>query len=117
MKRVVYSCSGGSPVAQLSNDLACLSSKHEYAKMGCIAGVGGNVKPLVREAVQAEEIIAIDGCQLHCVKSCLNQIGVEPTHHIDLSTFGIKKNKVTDEDYVRIWNEVLLPIFLKDKDE
>lgn len=119
MKRklpTVYSCSGGSPVAQLANELACNAHNAKMATMSCIAGVGGNVPALVKVAAQSETIIAIDGCQLHCVKSCLDKIGVTPTHHIDLSKFNIKKNKVTDEDFVKIWIEVLIPM-LKENNE
>lgn len=111
MKPVVYSCSGCSDAGQLSNELATQLNYHKYAKMSCIAGIGGSVPSIVKTAKQASEIIAIDGCQLHCVKSTLSQKGIPITKHIDLSTLGIKKNKTTDEDFVRVWNDVLIPMF------
>ena len=38
--------------------------------MSCIAGVGGNVKKLVKTAQSGRKIIAIDGCPLACAKAC-----------------------------------------------
>jgi hypothetical protein len=46
------------------------------AEMSCIAGVGGNVPALVRKAQSGRRILALDGCQLHCVKGCLAQHGI-----------------------------------------
>jgi len=88
---LVYSCSGCSNIAQLANQVAIELDRSERAEMSCIAGVGGGVKTLVKKARSGREIIALDGCPLHCVKSCLQQQGVKPTHHYTLTEYGIKK--------------------------
>ncbi|RUO42753.1 zinc-binding protein [Aliidiomarina taiwanensis] len=90
-KPLVYSCSGCSNVAQLANDIALWLRDRDVAEMSCIAGVGGDVKPLVRVAQSGRPILALDGCPLNCVKQCLKRQGVEPTWHIQLSDLGIKK--------------------------
>jgi uncharacterized metal-binding protein len=59
--------------------------------MSCIAGVGGDVPSLVRVATSGRDIIAIDGCQLHCVRNCLARHGVAPAMHLTLTDLGIKK--------------------------
>jgi uncharacterized metal-binding protein len=59
-KTLVYSCSGCSSAAQLANYLAVRLDREGHAQMSCIAGVGGNVRSLVRkldEAVQSERPI------------------------------------------------------------
>ncbi len=109
---LVYSCSGCSDVAQLANALAVRLDREQRAEMSCIAGVGGGVKPLLRTARSGRPIIAIDGCPLHCARHCLQQAGVEPTLHIDLSQAGIKKQQHQDFSALEIqqvWDQVLLP--------
>ncbi|TRW49650.1 zinc-binding protein [Aliidiomarina halalkaliphila] len=95
-KPLIYSCSGCSNVAQLANDIAVRLSRDGVAEMSCIAGVGGNVRPLVRTACSGRDIIALDGCPLACVKHSLKRIGVEPTWHIELTRMGLKKQDQQD---------------------
>lgn len=88
---LVYACSGCSNVAQLANRLAVELNRLGRAEMSCISGVGGDVKPLVRKAKNAEQIIAIDGCPLACVKNCLARHDVEASHYFELTSTGHKK--------------------------
>lgn len=59
--------------------------------MSCIAGVGGDVLPLVKVAKSGRKITVIDGCPLHCAKNCLKRHGITPERHYDLSNVGVKK--------------------------
>lgn len=111
-KPIVYSCSGCSNIAQLANDVAVKMDRGGIAEMSCIAGVGGNVKPLVKKAQSGRKIIAIDGCILKCAKSCLNNVGVEPDVHYVLTDYGMKKeyhkdygNEIVDEFFELISGE------------
>lgn len=90
-KPLVYSCSGCSNVAQLANDVALWLRDKKIAEMSCIAGVGGDVKPLVRLAKSKRPILAIDGCPLNCVKKTLARHQVAPTWHLQLTDLGLKK--------------------------
>lgn len=98
MKTLVYSCSGCSSAAQMANYLALQLDKAGVAEMSCIAGVGGNVKSLVRTAASGRPIVAIDGCALACSKACLQNHQVEPDQHLVLSEMGVQKKKHTDFD-------------------
>lgn len=88
---LVYSCSGCSNVAQLANTLAVRLDRAGLAEMSCIAGVGGRVASLINKANSGRPILAIDGCQLQCVRGCLDQHQVEPNVHLVLSQHGLKK--------------------------
>lgn len=88
---LIYSCSGCSNVAQLANTLAVRIDRAGLAEMSCIAGVGGDVKPLVKKAQSARPILVIDGCHLHCAKACLERHAVQADVHITLSDFGLRK--------------------------
>lgn len=95
---LVYSCSGCSSAAQMANHVAVRLDREEEAEMSCIAGVGGDVAPLVRIAKSGRPILAIDGCHLHCVAHCLLRQGVSPTAHLVLTDVGIKKRFHKDFD-------------------
>lgn len=97
-KPLVYSCSGCSSAAQMANYLAIQMDRAGTAEMSCIAGVGGNVKALVKTAKSGRRIIAIDGCPLACVKACLGNHNIQPDHHFELSGYAVKKKKGEDFD-------------------
>ena len=61
--------------------------------MSCISGVGGKVAPLVRKAQSGRPMLVIDGCHLHCAKSCLENVGVEipEGHHVNYTNWATKK--------------------------
>ena len=97
-KPIVYSCSGCSSAAQMTNYLALQLDRKEIAEMSCIAGVGGNVKKLVRTALSGRKIIAIDGCPLACSKACLSNHNLIPDMHFELTQFGVSKKQHEDFD-------------------
>lgn len=88
---LVYSCSGCSSAAQMANEIARQLDRRKVAEWSCIAGVGGDVPSLVKRAKSGRPIVAIDGCPLECVKSCLSRHGVAPTQHWLLNEQGVKK--------------------------
>lgn len=95
---LVYSCSGCSSAAQMANYIAVKLDRRDEAEMSCIAGVGGDVGPLVRTARSGRPILALDGCALHCVKNSLAQRGVEATRHVLLQEYGVRKRYRSDFD-------------------
>lgn len=82
----------------MANHLALRLDRESVAEMSCIAGVGGGVMGLVNTALGNRPILALDGCVLTCVKACLARAGVQPTTHLVLSDFGVKKRKHADFD-------------------
>jgi len=92
---LVYSCSGCSSAAQLANHLAVRLDRSGLAEMSCIAGLGGDVKPLLRLAQRAaasgRTVLAIDGCALECVRRSLARHGWTPTLHLRLDALGVRK--------------------------
>jgi uncharacterized metal-binding protein len=81
----------------MANHIAVKLDRMRVADMSCIAGVGGDVKPLVRTAKSGRTIIALDGCPLHCAAQILRRHGLKPDLHFDLSKMGVKKRY--HEDY------------------
>ena len=95
-KPLVYSCSGCSSAAQMANYLALQLDRMGIAEMSCIAGVGGNVKKLVKTARSGRRIIALDGCPLACSKACLSNHSLKPDLHIELTSWGVEKKQHED---------------------
>ena len=95
---LVYSCSGASSAAQMANYIAVKLDRLKVAEMSCIAGVGGDVKPLVRTAKSGRPIIALDDCPLHCAAQILRRHGITANQHYDLSKMGVKKQYHEDFD-------------------
>jgi uncharacterized metal-binding protein len=95
-KPLVYSCSGCSSAAQMANYLAIQLDRLGIAEMSCIAGVGGNVKKLVRTALSGRKIITIDGCPLACSKACLSNHSIQPVMEIELTRLGVPKKQHED---------------------
>jgi uncharacterized metal-binding protein len=110
---LVYACSGASSAAQMANHIAVKLDRMKVAEMSCIAGVGGDVKPLVRMAKSGRTIIALDGCPLHCAAQILKRHGLQADKHFDLSNMGVKKRQHEDfdpEDAVRSLRQILIEL-------
>ncbi len=93
---LVYSCSGCSSAAQMANDLAVKLDREQVAEMSCIAGVGGDVQPLVETATSGRPILAIDGCPLECARKSLEKYDVTPERHVNLAQQGVPKEYHAD---------------------
>lgn len=109
---LVYSCSGCSSAAQLANLLAIRLDREKLAEMSCIAGVGGNVRSLVRTAQSGRKVIVLDGCALHCAKHCLDRYAIPVDAHLDLHKSGVKKRfhkESTPEEARHVWDNVVMP--------
>ncbi|MDO9399877.1 MAG: putative zinc-binding protein [Polaromonas sp.] len=95
---IVYSCSGCSNVAQMTNYVALQLDKQGVAEMSCIAGVGGDVPHLLKIAKSGRPIVALDGCPLACVKNCLARHGLQADNYHQFNHYGMKKSYHADFD-------------------
>lgn len=90
-KPIVYSCSGCSNVARIAHDIALNLDSDGIAEMSCVSGVIGNVAPIKDIANSGRTIIAIDGCDLACTKTCLRAAKVALSHYFVITDLGIEK--------------------------
>ena len=82
----------------MANAIAVALDRRGVAEMSCIAGVGGDVASLVRTATSGRPIVAIDGCPLVCVQSCLARHDVTPDLHLVLRDLGVRRANHQDFD-------------------
>ena len=73
--KLIFACSGAADVGAVSDRAARKLTGDGAGKMFCLAGVGGRVSGIMKTTEAAEQILAIDGCPLDCVKNCLEQAG------------------------------------------
>ena len=69
-------------------------------KMFCLAGIGGRVSGIMKTTEAADKILAIDGCPLNCVKSCLEEAGFASFEHLQLADLGLSKGSTPVGDEV-----------------
>lgn len=102
--KLIFSCSGAADVGSIADQAARRLTRDGHGKMFCLAGVGGRVAPIMERTGKAEAILAIDGCELDCVKNCLAQAGFTEVEHLRLSDLGMEKGKtpVNDEEIARV---------------
>lgn len=90
---LIFACSGAADVGEISDKVARQLAADGVGKMFCLAGVGGKVEPIMNTTKSALKIIAIDGCNLDCVKHCLQQAGFDAFQHIRITDMGMEKGK------------------------
>ncbi|MBN2181781.1 MAG: putative zinc-binding protein [Sedimentisphaerales bacterium] len=91
--KLIFACSGAADVGEISDRAARKLSKDGVGAMFCLAGIGGEVEPILKKTHSASKILAIDGCSLNCVKSTLEQAGFEEFEYIRVTDLGLEKGK------------------------
>ncbi len=90
---VVYACSGCSDAGELADRIARRLALDGKARMSCLAGIGGRVKPLMAAARNARRILVIDGCPSNCARHTLLNAGIAGFDHLALHDIGLLKGK------------------------
>ncbi len=90
---LIFACSGAADVGEISDRAARKLNKEGAGAMFCLAGLGGKVEPIIKKTASASKILAIDGCGLDCVKSCLMQAGFNDFIHLRVTDLGLEKGK------------------------
>lgn len=106
---MILACSGGSNVGQLSNEAAVELTREGFGKMFCLAGIGGHISGFVQSAKDVPKLVAIDGCQVGCVKAILTHAEIPLKTYLVITDLGIEKNKnltLEQSDIDRVKNAV-----------
>lgn len=102
--KLIFPCSGGSDVGELTDKAARKLTKDGKGRMYCLAGVGGRVSGIMATTESAADIIVIDGCPLDCAKNTMETAGFKKFNHLRLSDIGMPKGNtpVSDENVSKI---------------
>ena len=104
---LIFPCSGGSDVGELSDRVARKMAKCGQAKMFCLAGIGAHIPGMIESAKAANKLITIDGCQVLCSKKILEHAGFTPIS-FNLKDLGFEKGKtqVSEENIEKAANKI-----------
>jgi uncharacterized metal-binding protein len=72
--------------------------------MFCLAGIGGRIPGILKMTGTASKILAIDGCELDCVKNCLRQAGFDQFEQFRVTDLGLEKGnaEVNNENIAKV---------------
>lgn len=90
---LIFPCSGGSDCGAVSDQAARKLTKDGVGKMYCLAGLGGDVAPIIANAKAAGKVLAIDGCNLDCARKTIERVGIAVTAHVRMSDLGMEKGR------------------------
>lgn len=104
---LIFSCSGGSDVGELSDRVARKMAKCGQAKMFCLSGIGAHIPGMIESTKAANKLIAIDGCPVSCSKKTLEHAGFK-VMAFNLKDMGFEKGKtkVDDQNIEKATNKI-----------
>jgi len=96
--RLIFCCSGASNVGALSYLASIRLAQEGSGNFSCIAGIGGNIPPMIRAAKDAQERIVIDGCPTGCARRIMDSNLVPVDRYVIVTELGIIKTHDFDVD-------------------
>ena len=90
---LIYACSGGANVAEVSDRAARELMFAGEGTMFCLAGLGADVQGMVQTARDADVNLVIDGCPMDCAKNTFDRHGITNYTQIKVTDLGIDKAK------------------------
>ncbi len=88
---LIFPCSGGSDVGEISDRTARALTDQGKGKMFCLAGIGARVSGIMETTRAAEKLLAIDGCPVECARKTLEQAGFQQVISMRINDYGLKK--------------------------
>jgi len=89
---LLFACSGGSNVGQISNDAAKALDQLGLGSMYCLIGAGAQLPTFVERTKQeGTTVVTIDGCGVACAKQALENVGIGSDVYVVVTDLGIEK--------------------------
>ena len=92
-KVLLYACSGGANVAEVSDKAARELMFTGAGTMFCLAGIAAGIPAMVQAAKLADVNLVIDGCPMDCAKKIFDKATVSNYTQIKVTDLGIEKVK------------------------
>jgi len=90
---LIYACSGGANVAEISDKAARELMFSGCGSMFCLAGLGAGIEGMIQTAKDADVNLVIDGCPVDCAKKVFEKAGVTNFAYVKVTDLGIEKKK------------------------
>jgi uncharacterized metal-binding protein len=104
-KRIIFPCAGQANVGQLTNRAALQLTGEGYGNIACLALLGIGSESLIANALNADEVVILDGCPMQCAKKIAGAQGIGAGQHLVLTELGIVKGpskSYTDDDVEKV---------------
>ena len=104
-KVLLYACSGGANVAEVSDRAARELMFAGKGQMFCLAGLGAGIPNMIQTAKDADLNLVIDGCPMDCAKKIFDKAGLTNYVQVKVTDLGIEKTKglrATDEQVKKV---------------
>jgi len=104
-KRIIFPCAGQANVGQLTNLAALQLTEEGYGSIACVALLGIGAENMIANALNADEVVVLDGCPMLCAKKIAGAQGVAAGQHLVLTEMGIAKGpskNYTDADIEKV---------------
>jgi uncharacterized metal-binding protein len=104
-KRIIFPCAGQANVGQLTNLAALQLTEEGYGNIACLALIGSGSENLIANAMNADEVVILDGCPMQCAKKIAGAQGVAAGQYLVITELGIPKGpskSYTDDDIEKI---------------
>ena len=100
-KRIIFPCAGQANVGQLTNLAALQLTEEGYGSIACASLLAIGAENLIANAMNADEVVILDGCPMLCAKKIAGAQGVAAGQHLVMTELGItkgaSKSYVTDD--------------------
>ena len=90
---LLYACSGGANVAEMSDRAARQLMKEGRGSMFCLAGLGAGIQSMVQTAKDADLNVVLEGCPMDCAKKIFDKLGLTNYVQIRCTDLGMEKVK------------------------
>jgi len=104
-KRIILPCAGQANVGQLTNLAALQLTEEGYGNIACLALLSIGSENLIANAMNADEIVILDGCPMQCATKIAGAQGVAAGQHLVVTELGITKGpskEYTEDDVEKV---------------
>ncbi len=104
-KRIILPCAGQANVGQLTNLAAIQLTEEGYGSIACAALLAIGSENLIANALNADEVVVLDGCPMQCGKKIAGSQGVAAGQHLVMTELGVTKGpskSYTNDDIEKI---------------
>ncbi len=88
--RIIFPCCGQANTGQVSNAAAIQLDEEGYGGYACTSLLASS-EALAKRANEVDEVVAIDGCAMHCAKKIAESAGVTVRQHLVITDLGVEK--------------------------
>src|SRR5512137_993850 len=81
-KRIIFPCAGQANVGQLTNLAAIQLTEEGYGTIACAALLAIGTESLIANAMNADEVVILDGCPMLCARKIAGAQGIAAGQHL-----------------------------------